>query len=79
MLIMHRSSRYVNVAAMVDSAITKPNAREKIIVFKDARETKNLVQQYMNKVVIFEDEIQIPHNILLYPNGGKRSSSLQPQ
>jgi hypothetical protein len=34
------------------------NARQKIFVYKNELETKNLVNEFINQVIVYENEIQ---------------------
>lgn len=46
------------------------DARQKIFVYKDEVETKNLVHKFVNQVVVYENEIQVSLNLILDTNGG---------
>ncbi len=45
-------------------------ARKKIYIYKDEVETKNLINKFINQVVVNEDEIEISLNLILDTNGG---------
>ena len=54
------------------SILTKilEDAREKIYVYRDEMETKNLVHKFVNQVIVYENEIQVSLNLILDTNGG---------
>ena len=44
--------------ALISSARMLEDARQKIFVYKNELETKNLVNEFINQVVVYENEIQ---------------------
>ena len=43
---------------LINSARMLENARQKIFVYKNELETKNLVNEFINQVIVYENEIQ---------------------
>ena len=43
---------------LISSARMLEDARQKIFVYKNELETKNLVNEFINQVIVYENEIQ---------------------
>ena len=63
-----RKQQASTITAELLSAMLE-DAKTKIFILKDEIETKNLIQRFVNQVIVYENEIQVSLNLILDTNG----------